>query len=68
MIKLVDFIDSNDYYYLVMEYAQGGELFDKITSQSFLPEATAKLYSYQLLHATQYLHDMKVTHRDIKVE
>jgi len=70
IVQLYDVVESDDSIYLVMELAEGGELFDRITQTpgQHLPEQTAKLYLYQLCHALRYLHNQGITHRDLKPE
>lgn len=52
---------------MVLELMEGGELFERITSQKQLAESEAKLYFYQIVLAVQYLHSQGITHRDLKV-
>ncbi|KAG8596924.1 hypothetical protein GDO81_002106 [Engystomops pustulosus] len=67
LIKIENFIDSDDYFYIVLEMMEGGELFHRLL-ESPLRDATAKLYFYQMLLAVQYLHDNGIIHRDLKPE
>jgi serine/threonine protein kinase len=46
---------------------EGGELFDRIQRSQQLKEPEAKLIFYQIVQAVKYLHDNKITHRDLKV-
>ena len=48
VINLIEFIDTPDYLFIVLELAEGGELFDKIIEKSKLDETAAKLYFFQV--------------------
>lgn len=54
--------------YLFLEYAAGGELFDKIEPDIGMPQIQAQKYFKQLLDGVEYLHAKGVTHRDLKPE
>ena len=64
----MDVIDTPDYLYIVLELAEGGELFDKIIEKTRFNETEAKLHFYQMASAIQYLHSKKICHRDLKPE
>lgn len=49
-----------------MEYVPGGELSAYLNQCHHLAEEQVKTISRQILHALQYLHRRKITHRDIK--
>ena len=49
-------IDTKDYLFIILELAEGGELFDKIIEKSSLDEDAAKLYFFQIASAIEYLH------------
>src|SRR2546423_142435 len=49
-----------------MEYVPGGELSTYLNQNNQLPEDMVKSIARQILHALQYLHRRKITHRDIK--
>jgi len=68
IINLEDVIDTKDFLYIILELAEGGELFDKIIEKSRLNEAEAKLYFYQMASAISYLHSKNICHRDLKPE
>ncbi|KAG5401349.1 hypothetical protein IGI04_015956 [Brassica rapa subsp. trilocularis] len=53
---------------IVMEYAAGGELFDRISSAGRFSEAEARYFFQQLICGVYYLHAMQICHRDLKLE
>ncbi|KAA0191540.1 hypothetical protein HAZT_HAZT004594 [Hyalella azteca] len=68
IVRLWDVIEAEDRIFLVMDIAEGGELFDRITGTGHLQESVSKLYCYQLALAIEHLHQQGITHRDIKPE
>ena len=54
--------------YLMMEYIEGGDLFDYINKNTFLPENKACYFFRQLIGVIEYLNNMGISHRDIKPE
>ncbi|TRY96707.1 hypothetical protein DNTS_005950 [Danionella cerebrum] len=68
LIKTEDFYQTEESYYIVLEYIEGGELYSRIKARKQLDEDIAKLYFYQMLKAVKYLHDNGIIHRDLKPE
>lgn len=69
IIKLVDFSESRQYYYIILELAPGGELFHQIVRLTYFSEDLSRHVIVQVAKALQYLHEEKgVVHRDIKPE
>ena len=54
--------------YLMMEYIEGGDLFDYINKNLFLSENKACYIFRQLIGVIEYLNNMGISHRDIKPE
>ncbi|KAK7397462.1 hypothetical protein VNO78_18634 [Psophocarpus tetragonolobus] len=54
--------------YIVLEFVDGGELFDKIAAYGRLKEDEARNYFQQLINAVDYCHSRGVYHRDLKPE
>ena len=53
---------------MVMELAQGGELFDRIIARGSFSERDAVKVLNMILEAVRYLHALGITHRDLKPE
>ncbi|XP_037491427.1 serine/threonine-protein kinase SRK2I [Jatropha curcas] len=51
-----------------MEYASGGELFEKICNAGRFSEDEARFFFQQLISGVSYCHAMQVCHRDLKLE
>ncbi|KAI3958279.1 hypothetical protein MKW92_021102 [Papaver armeniacum] len=53
---------------IVMEYAAGGELFQRICSAGRFSEDEARFFFQQLISGVSYCHSMQICHRDLKLE
>ena len=67
VVELYEVMASKTKIYFVMEYAKGGELFNKV-AKGKLPEDVARKYFQQLICAVDYCHSRGVCHRDLKPE
>ncbi|KAJ6320147.1 hypothetical protein OIU76_005631 [Salix suchowensis] len=68
VIKIFEVMASKTKIYIVIEFADGGELFDKIAKHGRLGEDEARRYFQQLINAVDYCHSRGVFHRDLKPE
>ncbi|KAF8379178.1 hypothetical protein HHK36_028607 [Tetracentron sinense] len=53
---------------IVMEYAAGGELFERICSAGRFSEDESRFFFQQLISGVSYCHSMEICHRDLKLE
>ncbi|SBS95914.1 calcium-dependent protein kinase 4, putative, partial [Plasmodium malariae] len=68
IMKLYEFFEDNNYYYLVSDVYSGGELFDEIISRKRFYEIDAARIIKQVLSGITYMHKNNVVHRDLKPE
>ena len=68
IIKLYEVMETPQKIYLVMEYCDGGELFDYIVSKQHLSENQACHFFQEIIDALTYLHSQNIVHRDVKPE
>lgn len=63
IVRAYDFFEEEKYFYFVLEYLDGGELFDRIVKKSYYNEKEARDLVMILLKALKYLHDLGIVHR-----
>ena len=68
IIRLYDFFEEDDFFYLVMEKLKGGELFDRINEKGCYKEIEARDVCRNILDALVYMHGKGIVHRDLKPE
>jgi 5'-AMP-activated protein kinase catalytic alpha subunit len=68
LIQLYEIIETSKQLYLIMEYAEGGELFDYIVTRKRLKEKEACKFLQQILSGIEYIHKLRIVHRDLKPE
>lgn len=66
--KLSYAFQDDKHLYFVMDYVEGGDLFNVVQRQGRLDERVARTYIAELLTAIQYLHSKNVLYRDLKLE
>jgi serine/threonine protein kinase len=67
LIRLIEFLESGNNYYLVMPYCDGGDLDKLLQARGRLSESEALEYLIQISNAFQELYKNKIMHRDFKL-
>ena len=73
IIKLYEVRETTQYYYLVMDFCNGGGLSDcleeyKKKNRKPFPEEVVQYLMKQIIGAMNYLHGRHILHRDIKLD
>ncbi|KAL6637921.1 hypothetical protein ACP70R_025493 [Stipagrostis hirtigluma subsp. patula] len=68
IIRFKEVILTPTHLAIVMEYASGGELFERICKNVRFSEDEARYFFQQLISGVSYCHSMQVCHRDLKLE
>lgn len=68
VLRMIELFDEQDNSFLILEYCDGGEIFNKIIDFTYFSEALARHVFVQLVDAIGFLHEHNVVHRDIKPE
>ncbi|KAJ6249488.1 hypothetical protein M0813_16908 [Anaeramoeba flamelloides] len=68
IISLREIFETKDKVYLVMEYCDGGDLFDDLLEEEFYDEEKAARIVFKILSVLKYLHSIEIAHRDLKPE
>jgi serine/threonine protein kinase len=56
---------DTDYIYLIMEFCNGGELYDVVEELQSLTENVARQYFRHILLGLEHLHNIGIAHRDM---
>uniref|UniRef100_A0A8C4N5L9 non-specific serine/threonine protein kinase n=1 Tax=Eptatretus burgeri TaxID=7764 RepID=A0A8C4N5L9_EPTBU len=69
LVQLYDAFESKNEFVLIMEYVQGGELFDCIVNEDRgLTELDVSIFVWQICQGLQYMHQQYILHLNLKPE
>ncbi len=67
IVRLHEYYENEGVAFIVMEYMQGGELFDRIVQYEHYTEKQASDSFRPIVDAVRYCHSLRICHRDLKV-
>ncbi|KAI0261651.1 kinase-like domain-containing protein [Gloeopeniophorella convolvens] len=68
IMRIYDVYEGDKELYLILEYVEGGELFDFLVNSGKLPPLDALAYFKQVIYGLNYAHAFSIIHRDLKPE
>jgi len=68
IVKLYEFFEDDKNYYMVSEFCDQGDLYEKMNKLFWMNQIVVKFLMEQILNAVAYLHSKGVFHGDIKLE
>ncbi|KAH9839832.1 kinase-like domain-containing protein [Rhodofomes roseus] len=68
IMRLYDVWETSSELYLILEYVEGGELFDYLCEKRRLSTYEALGFFQQIIAAVNYCHRFNIAHRDLKPE
>lgn len=68
VVCMKEVFETKTSLHMILEYAEGGELFDRIVERGTYSEKDASNAFRQIVQGLKYLHENHVIHRDLKPE
>jgi serine/threonine protein kinase len=68
IVQLKNLMAVGPYFYILMDYVNGGQLLHYIVKRQKLSEQHSRHFSRQIVSALDYMHRNSIVHRDLKIE
>lgn len=68
IVQLKNLVAVGPYFYILMDYVNGGQLLHYIVKRQKLSEQHSREFSRQIVSALDYMHRNSIVHRDLKIE
>ena len=68
ILKIYEYFSNEQFWYFIMEYVSGGELYEKIYNMQNYDENKTAIIMKQIFSCVSYLNQMGIVHRDLKPE
>ncbi|XP_061165692.1 testis-specific serine/threonine-protein kinase 1-like [Saccostrea echinata] len=68
IVKLLDIFEDSRRVYMVLEFGENGDVLRYIQRTGAIKEGMARNWTKQICEAVRYLHELNITHRDLKLE
>merc|ERR1712147_127245 len=68
IIRLIEYFEESDKFYLIFEKVSGGQLLDHIQTRKFFTEQEAAYIIRDVASALEFLRSKGIAHRDLKPE
>ncbi|XP_021376854.1 serine/threonine-protein kinase MARK2-like isoform X2 [Mizuhopecten yessoensis] len=68
IVRLFEVMETENTYYIVLEYADGGDFVKYLSAKKCLTEFESRRFLRQLTSAVDHMHRSNIVHRDLKLE
>jgi serine/threonine protein kinase len=68
IVKMFGYFYDDKRIYIMLEYVSNGDMFTYLKNKKKLSETETRRFVFQLTSALKYIHDLKIIHRDLKLE
>lgn len=64
--RVFELLEDKKHFFVVMEFMSDGNLLDKVVDMDHFSEDHAAMVVHQVMLALNYMHQQKISHRDLK--